>query len=73
MTDPDLRDSLSRNHQEYRLLLLQHQSFEGRLAELARRPHLNGEEEVARVNLKKHKLRLKDRMEEIARQVRVRA
>lgn len=63
-----LRDSLLQTDEEFRRLSAQHRDLERRLNELSRQLHRNGTEEVEKATLKKHKLRLKDRMEEILRQ-----
>jgi uncharacterized protein len=52
---------------EYRQLEAQHHEFESRLGELADKAVLSDEEQVEETLLKKKKLQLKDRMQEIAR------
>jgi len=52
---------------EYRQLEVQHHEYEGRLGELADKAVLSEEEQVEETTLKKKKLQLKDRMQEIAR------
>ena len=52
---------------EYRQLEVQHHEYEGRLGELADKAVLSDEEQVEETTLKKKKLQLKDRMQEIAR------
>jgi len=61
-------ERLVREHEEYRRLYEKHRSFEERLQKLNTRLFLNDEEKVEAVTLKKHKLALKDRMAEIARE-----
>ena len=56
---------------EYRQLEVQHHEYEGRLGELADKAVLSEEEQVEETTLKKKKLQLKDRMQEIARRQRV--
>jgi uncharacterized protein YdcH (DUF465 family) len=53
---------------EYRRLEAQHHEYESRLGELAGKAVLSDEEQVEEITLKKKKLQLKDRMQEIARQ-----
>ena len=53
--------------EEYRQLEAQHHQFESRLGELAEKAVLSDEEQVEESTLKKKKLQLKDRMQEIAR------
>ena len=67
MMDTEARSRLNQEHPEYRRLAEKHRSYDVRLQELARKLRLNPTEEVERINLKKYKLRLKDRMEAIAR------
>ena len=55
---------------EYRQLEAQHHEYESRLGELAEKAVLSDEEQVEEVTLKKKKLQLKDRMQEIARRGR---
>ena len=54
-------------HDEYRTLKDQHQDCEARLSELERKGFLRPDEQVERTKLKKRKLLLRDRMEEIRR------
>lgn len=53
---------------EYRKLDAQHHEFDDRLRMLTDKPILSDEEQLEETTLKKKKLQLKDRMEEIARQ-----
>jgi uncharacterized protein YdcH (DUF465 family) len=55
---------------EYRQLEAQHHEYESRLGELAEKAVLSDEEQVEETMLKKKKLQLKDRMQEIARRDR---
>ena len=61
---------LVRGDEEYRRLEAQHHDFESRLGELAAKAVLSDEEQVEEITLKKKKLQLKDRMQEIARRYR---
>ena len=56
---------------EYRQLEAQHHHYESRLGELAAKAVLSDDEQVEEITLKKKKLQLKDRMQEIARRYRV--
>ena len=56
---------------EYRQLEARHHEYESRLGELAHKAVLSDEEQVEETTLKKKKLQLKDRMQEIARRQRV--
>ncbi|HKC24760.1 MAG TPA: DUF465 domain-containing protein [Thermoanaerobaculia bacterium] len=71
MTD-EIKHDLSTNHEEYKTLLQEHHDHERRLAELASKSHLSMEEELEEKRLKKEKLHLKDRMEQIVREHRAR-
>ena len=62
---------LVRSDDEYRQLEAQHHHYESRLGELADKPVLSDDEQVEEITLKKKKLQLKDRMQEIARRYRV--
>ncbi|HEY3172403.1 MAG TPA: DUF465 domain-containing protein [Thermoanaerobaculia bacterium] len=55
---------------EYRRLHDEHRNHEERLRVLAAKPRLSEDEEIEEKRLKKEKLLLKDRMEEIARTYR---
>ena len=55
---------------EYRQLAAQHHQYESRLGELADKAVLSDEEQVEQITLKKRKLQIKDRMQEIARRNR---
>jgi uncharacterized protein YdcH (DUF465 family) len=61
---------LVRGDEEYRQLEAQHHDHESRLGELAEKAVLSDAEQVEEITLKKKKLQLKDRMQEIARRYR---
>jgi uncharacterized protein YdcH (DUF465 family) len=62
--------ALFRGDEEYRQLEAQHHEYESRLGELAQKAVLSDEEQVEESTLKKKKLQLKDRMQQIARRYR---
>lgn len=62
-----LRELLLRTDAEFHQLADQHHELEGRLHELTEKHYLSEPEQVEEVNLKKQKLRVKDRMEDILR------
>jgi len=67
---PQEQVSLSSNVQtsdEYRELEAQHHEFEDRLNALAAKAVLSDEEQIEETTLKKKKLQIKDRMQEISR------
>jgi uncharacterized protein len=69
--DPhDLKNLLLETDDEFRELAAKHREFEGRLHELATKHYLSEPEKVEQVTLKKRKLQLKDRMEDILRRSR---
>jgi hypothetical protein len=63
----DSRELLLRTDTELRDLAAQHHQLEGRLRELTAKPYLSEPEQLEEVTLKKRKLLLKDRMEDILR------
>lgn len=52
---------------EYLELAARHRELEGRLSELSRKPYLSEPEQVEEATIKKRKLQIKDRMEDIVR------
>jgi uncharacterized protein YdcH (DUF465 family) len=71
MPEPsELRDYLARTDEEFRRLAEQHRELEARLQHLASKPYLSESEQTEERTLKKRKLQLKDRMEEIVRRYR---
>jgi uncharacterized protein YdcH (DUF465 family) len=62
---------VSVQNDEYRQLEVQHHEYESRLGELAEKAVLSDEEQVEESTLKKKKLQVKDRMQEISRRQRV--
>ena len=62
----DLQPLLESND-EYRQLAAKHHELEDRLQELTSKHYLSDNEQFEEVTLKKRKLQLKDRMEEIVR------
>ena len=56
--------------EEFHTLTVQHHELEDRLHELSAKPYLSEPEHVEEVTLKKKKLQLKDRMEDIMRRQR---
>jgi uncharacterized protein YdcH (DUF465 family) len=63
----DVKNLLLRHDDNYRQLAEQHQQLDDRLHELTERHYLSNSEQVEESTLKKRKLALKDRMEEMAR------
>jgi uncharacterized protein YdcH (DUF465 family) len=63
----DVKNVLLQNDDNYRQLAEQHHQLDDRLHELTERHYLSTSEQVEESTLKKRKLALKDRMEELAR------
>ncbi len=66
----DLKNLLLESDDEFKELAARHHDLEQRLHELSARPYLSEPEQVEEVTLKKRKLQLKDRMEDILRRYR---
>jgi uncharacterized protein YdcH (DUF465 family) len=66
----DIKLRLLDSHAELRQLASQHQDLDQRLSSLSTKPYLTDDEQVEEVTLKKKKLQLKDRMEDILRRHR---
>lgn len=62
LDEAELRERLLTNSDEYRRLASEHRSYSERLEQLARRHHLNEDEKLQEITLKKKKLLLKDQM-----------
>ena len=63
----DLKHLLLETNEEYRQLAEKHHELDDRLHELSLKPYLSDSEQVEEVTMKKRKLHLKDRMEDIVR------
>jgi uncharacterized protein YdcH (DUF465 family) len=66
----DLKELLLQTDEEYHQLAAKHHELDDRLHELTAKQYLSGSEQLEEVTLKKRKLQLKDRMENILRQRR---
>jgi uncharacterized protein YdcH (DUF465 family) len=66
--EQDIVSELIATSEEYRRLADQHSSFDRRLEELAHRKFPSQEEQLEEARLKKKKLHLKDRMQDMIRQ-----
>jgi uncharacterized protein len=66
----ELRNRLLNNNQEFRELAAQHYDLDARLHSLTSKPYLSNSEQVEETQIKKRKLHLKDRMEDILRRHR---
>jgi uncharacterized protein len=67
----DLKARLIETDHEFREMAAQHQELDDRLHELSSRHFLTEPEQLEEVQMKKQKLRLKDRMEERLRHFQV--
>ena len=65
-----LKEELLRTDEVFHQLVAKHHELEDRLHELTAKHYLSEPEQVEEVNLKKRKLQLKDRMEDIIRRHR---
>jgi uncharacterized protein YdcH (DUF465 family) len=63
----NLKELLLQTDEEFHSLAAKHHQLEDRLHELTARHYLSEPEQLEEVNLKKQKLQLKDRMEDILR------
>jgi uncharacterized protein YdcH (DUF465 family) len=66
----DLKDLLLKTDDEFHSLAEKHHQLDDRLHQLTAKHYLSEPEQVEEVNLKKQKLQLKDRMEDILRRRR---
>src|SRR5919198_451667 len=66
----DLKEQLLQTDEEFHQLAVKHHELEDRLHELTSKQYLSEPEQVEEINLKKRKLQLKDRMEDIIRRHR---
>jgi uncharacterized protein YdcH (DUF465 family) len=66
----DPRELLLRTDEAFSQLAAQHHQLEDRLHELTAKPYLSEPEQVEQATLKKRKLQIKDRMEDIVRRHR---
>jgi uncharacterized protein YdcH (DUF465 family) len=68
--ETELRDQLMANNEEFRRLATEHQAYSHQLDQLTGRAHLNEEERMEEIRLKKKKLMLKDQMYSIVQKYR---
>jgi len=66
----DLKEVLLRTDEEFSQLVAKHHALDDRLHQLTAKHYLSEPEQVEETNLKKRKLQLKDRMEDILRRHR---
>ena len=66
----ELKELLLKTDEEFRQLATQHHELDDRLHELSSKTYLSEPEQVEEITLKKRKLQLKDRMEDILRRHR---
>lgn len=66
----DLKHVLLQTDAEFNQLAAKHHELEGRLRELTTKSYLSAPEQLEQVTLKKRKLQIKDRMEDILRRHR---
>lgn len=68
-----VRENLLQTDQEFRQLAQQHRELDARIKEISSQHHRSGDLQLERATLKKRKLQLKDRMEDILRNHRASA
>ena len=66
----ELKELLLKTDEEFRQLATQHHELDDRLHALSSKPYLSEPEQLEEITLKKRKLHLKDRMEDILRRHR---
>jgi uncharacterized protein YdcH (DUF465 family) len=66
----DVKAELLRSDEEFQQLVTRHHELEDRLHQLTAKHYLSEPEQVEEVTLKKRKLQIKDRMEDIVRRHR---
>ncbi len=66
----NLKELLLQTDEEFNQLAVKHHQLDDRLHELSSKHYLSEPEQLEEVNLKKQKLHLKDRMEDILRRHR---
>jgi uncharacterized protein len=66
----DLKAELLRTDEEFTQLVAKHHELEDRLDQLTAKHYLSEPEQIEQVTLKKRKLQLKDKMEDILRRHR---
>lgn len=64
---PDVRERLAKEDPNFQRLLRKHREYDQRLQELQSRKFLSDEEKIEEIEIKKHKLALKDQMEQMVR------
>ena len=70
MSQESVSPTRVKSDDEYRQLAEQHHQYESRLGELAEKAVLSDDEQVEEATLKKKKLQLKDKMQELSRRSR---
>ncbi len=66
---PELQERLMKEHFEFRKLMEEHKSADSRLGDLQKKPSLSAKESLEEVELKKIKLRAKERIYHIVQEV----
>lgn len=65
---PELQERLMKEHFEFRKLMEEHKAADSRLGDLQRKPSLSAKESLEEVELKKTKLRAKERIYHIVQE-----
>jgi uncharacterized protein YdcH (DUF465 family) len=69
-TDAEIKEILKTQNREFNKLAEQHSEYEKRLDDLEKRAYLNQKENMEVKRLKKQKLKIKDKMEDMIRSYR---
>ena len=67
MKEQEIVESLTKENEEFKKLVEDHQDLEGMLAEMDKKVYLTPEEEIERKTIQKQKLAKKDKMAEMIR------
>lgn len=65
---PEIQERLMKDHFEFRKLMEEHKSADTRLSDLQKKPSLSAKESLEEVELKKIKLRAKERIYHIVQE-----
>lgn len=65
MNEEEIKEQLMSSSVDFRRLAEEHHRYENKLQEMHRRPYMSEQDHLEEVTLKKRKLRLKDRMNEM--------
>ena len=70
MKEEEIKDHLMSANPEFRRLVEEHQTCEGRLSELHHRHHMTEQDHLDEIRIKKRKLQIKDQMNSMIQKFR---